>query len=99
MAIPVGENPTKEIHDTFFTFKGKIIETKWTAFGRTDLAEYPGIPDHMDIYVDGTAGFPMYRFSGNINDPALPSIVSRMNFQGTFHFNTCRMKKRTMPSL
>jgi len=86
LAIPVGENPTKEIHEAFFTFKGKSVETKWSAFGRTDLVEYPGIPDHMDIYVDGTAGSPIYRFSGNINAPG--SAVHRLKdeFSGYFPF-------------
>jgi predicted membrane-bound spermidine synthase len=86
LAIPVGENPTKEIHEAFFTFKGKIIETKWSAFGRTDLVEYTHIPDHMDIYVDGTAGSPMYRFSGDINAPG--SAVHRLKdeFSGYFPF-------------
>ena len=86
MTIPVGENPTKEIHDAFFTFKGKIVETEWTAFGRTDLVEYPGIPDHMDIYVDGTAGSPMYRFSGNINAPGPAVNRLKDEFSGYFPF-------------
>jgi len=86
LAISVGENPTKEIHDAFFTFKGKILETRWSAFGRTDLVEYSQIPEHMDIYVDGTAGSPMYRFNGNINDPG--SAVDRLKdeFSGYFPF-------------
>lgn len=73
MTIPVGENPTKEIHDAFFTFKGKIIETKWSAFGWTDLVEI-SMPQ------------------------VLPSIVSRMNFQDTFHFFICRNNKKITPS-
>jgi len=80
--IPIGINSTKEIHDALYepSFKGEIIETKWSAFGRTDLVQYKNFPDHMDIYLDGTAGSPMYRFSGNLDDPG--STIS--NLKGTF---------------
>jgi predicted membrane-bound spermidine synthase len=94
MAIPIGGNPTKEIHDAFFTFEGRIIETKWSAFGRTDLVEYEHIPEHMDIYIDGTAGSPMYRFSGNINAP--DSAVDRLKdeFSGYFPFQHLKKEEK-----
>ena len=82
--IPVGANPTKEIHDALSSFRGKIVETRWSAFGRTDLVKFNNYPDHMDIYIDGTAGSPMYRFNGDVNDPG-PTISSlKASFPGYF---------------
>jgi predicted membrane-bound spermidine synthase len=84
--IPIGANPTKEIHDALSSFSGKIVETRWSAFGRTDLVKFDKYPDHMDIYIDGTAGSPMYRFDGNVNDPG-PSVSSlKKTFPGYFPF-------------
>ncbi len=73
LEIPVGRNPEKEIHDALNSFRGEITESRWTAFGRTDLVRYRSQPEVMDLYVDGTAGSPMYRFSGRRED--LPGLV------------------------
>lgn len=86
--IPIGKNPDKEIHDALYgsSFKGKIVETKWSAFGRTDLVELRDYPDQMDIYLDGTAGSPMYRFSGDINNPGPTISRLKETFPGYFPF-------------
>jgi hypothetical protein len=62
--IPVGRNPEKEIHDALNASQGELAESRWTAFGRTDLVRYRSRPEVMDLYVDGTAGSPMFRFGG-----------------------------------
>ncbi|NIU12325.1 MAG: hypothetical protein GWN81_26585, partial [Phycisphaerae bacterium] len=76
--IPVGKSPTKEIYNALNapSIKGQIIETRWSAFGRTDLVNFRNYPEQMDIYIDGTSGTPMYRFSGDINkpDPAIDNL-------------------------
>jgi len=84
--IPIGANPRKEIHDALSSFRGKIVETRWSAFGRTDLVEFNNYPDHMDIYIDGTAGSPMYRFNGNVNDPGATISNLKTTFPGYFPF-------------
>ena len=84
--IPIGANPGKEIHDALSSFRGKIVETRWSAFGRTDLVEFNNYPDHMDIYIDGTAGSPMYRFNGNVNDPGATISSLKRTFPGYFPF-------------
>jgi predicted membrane-bound spermidine synthase len=77
-AMPIGENPDKEIHDVLSASSshGKIIETRWSAFGRTDLVSLGKDADHMDLYIDGTAGSPMYQFNGNLDhpDPAINAL-------------------------
>ncbi len=69
--IPVGKSPTKEIYNALNapSIEGQIIETRWSAFGRTDLVNFRNDPEQMAIYIDGTSGTPMYWFSGDINKP------------------------------
>ncbi len=69
--IPIGKNPEKQSYVALKTSsaRGKIIETKWSAYGRTDLVSFERNPEVMVIYIDGTAGSPMLRFSGNLEDP------------------------------
>lgn len=88
LKIPIGKNPDKEIHDVLYgqSISGKIVETVWSSFGRTDLVSLSGYPGQMDIYLDGTAGSPMYRFSGEADRPG--SIVEALtrSFPGYFPF-------------
>ena len=66
--------------------QGEIIESRWSAFGRTDLVKFNQRPGQMKLYVDGTAGSPMYQFTGNLGDPG--EEVSRLKdtFTGYFPF-------------
>lgn len=86
--IRVGENPGKEIHQALSasSFKGKIVRTKWSAFGRTDLVKYEPDPGHMDLYIDGTAGSPMYQFGGDPAHPNPPIEQLKTTFPGFFPF-------------
>ncbi|MFC1838919.1 hypothetical protein ACFL1N_05005 [Thermodesulfobacteriota bacterium] len=92
--IPIGSNQTKEIHDALSSLKGKIIETKWSSFGRTDLVEFSDYPGHMDIYIDGTAGSPMYRFSGDVKNPGTAIKKIKNSFPGYFPFFHLQEKER-----
>lgn len=87
--VPIaGTNPDKEISValTEASYQGKIRESRWSTFGRTDLVEFPQRPEQMNLYIDGTAGTPMYRFSGNLN--TLDSELGRLKttFTGYFPF-------------
>ncbi len=87
--IPViGTNPVKDIHQALYgpSFSGKIIETRWSAFGRTDLVEFSSRPEQMEIYIDGTAGMPMYQFSGEFDRPSSILDSLKYNFTGYFPF-------------
>lgn len=82
---PVGRNPDKEIFDALHGRRqGDVIESRWSSFGRTDLVRFPAFPDFMDIYVDGTAGTPMYAFTGDIHDPGPAVQALRHQFPGYF---------------
>ena len=82
--ISSGRNPQKEIYDALNTFNGHILKSKDSAMGRVDLVEFADYPYLMDIYVDGTAGMPMYRFNGNFAapDPAVADLINE--FPGYF---------------
>jgi predicted membrane-bound spermidine synthase len=87
--IPIaGANPIKDIHRALYrpSFPGKIIETKWSAFGRTDLVEFSDRPELMEIYIDGTAGMPMYRFNGDFDLPDAAINRLKTGFTGYFPF-------------
>ena len=87
--IPIGTNTEKEIYDSLHIFDGEVIETRHSAFGRTDMIQYEGIQAHMDIYLDGTAGTPMYKFNGDVNNPN-KEVEELKTFPGFFplsHFS------------
>lgn len=87
--IPIGNNNEKEIYDSLHIFDGEIIETRHSAFGRTDVIQYEDIQAHMDIYLDGTAGTPMYKFNGDISKPN-QEVEELKTFPGYFplsHFS------------
>jgi hypothetical protein len=94
--MPVGVNPEKEIHQALYglSYNGKIVETRWSAFGRTDLIEFEGFEDQMLIFLDGTAGSPMYRFSGNIQNPGPVLNDLKSSFSGYFPFLYLKKNER-----
>lgn len=80
--IPVGTNPEKEISDALR--QGRVERTVWSALGQTDLVAYPLYPHRKDMYIDGTAGSPMYRFSGDIHQPGEAVADLLQTFPGAF---------------
>ncbi|MBI5180563.1 MAG: hypothetical protein HZA05_04070, partial [Nitrospirae bacterium] len=86
--VPVGDDPIKDLNRLIADPEkgGGIIETRWSAFGRTDLARHAKETDVMTLFVDGTAGTPMYRFNGDIKNP--DGIVKEIpkTFPGYFPF-------------
>ncbi|MFQ5952221.1 MAG: hypothetical protein ACE5JK_02310 [Candidatus Omnitrophota bacterium] len=80
--IPIDLNAHKEIYmlkkerDASIT----ILETRWSAFGRTDLIEFDDNPYDKNIFIDGTAGSPMYRFDGNLKKLSRKQLVGLKYF-------------------
>ncbi|WP_144440502.1 polyamine aminopropyltransferase [Limnochorda pilosa] len=86
-AISMGTNPEKEIHDALHgPLGGEIVETRWSSFGRTDVVRYREDTGYMDLYLDGTAGTPMYRFNGETTEPDEAVASLRLEFPGYFPF-------------
>ncbi|MGB2876837.1 MAG: hypothetical protein WBB97_02250 [Dehalococcoidales bacterium] len=87
--IPIiAKNPNKDIHRALYekSSPAQIIETRWSAFGRTDLVEYTEYPAQMEIYLDGTATAPMYQFNGNLENPDTAVQDLKTMFSGYFPF-------------
>ncbi|MFH1646924.1 MAG: hypothetical protein ABID71_04430 [Chloroflexota bacterium] len=81
--LAVSTDPTKEIHHALNTpgLGGEVIDTRWSAFGRTDLVAFRNDPSQMAIYIDATAGTPMYRFNGDLDNPP-PKVQELKTFPG-----------------
>ena len=68
--VPIGNFPEKDFYHVYSgpDIKSDIIESRWSVYGRTDLVEY----NHQDmvkqLFIDGSAGTQMYRFSGDIHN-------------------------------
>jgi len=87
--IPIiAKNPNKDIHRALYekASPARIIDTRWSAFGRTDLVEYTEYPQQMEIYLDGTATAPMYQFSGDPQNPGAAVQDLKTTFTGYFPF-------------
>lgn len=95
-AVPIGKNPAKEIHDVLYggAIRGALVETRWSGFGRTDLVKLLDYPEQMDIYLDGTAGSPMYRFSGDAGNPGPVIAGLKTTFVGYFPFLALREREK-----
>ena len=67
--IPFAEGEFKEMADLMNhpTADAQIIDTRWSAFGRTDLVMAKNRTDELVFFVDGSAGTAMYRFNGDPN--------------------------------
>jgi hypothetical protein len=89
VGLPVGANPAKEMNHALSapSLRGEIIETRWSAFGRTDLVAFRDNPEVMNIFLDGTAGMMMYQFNGDFKNPE-PRIGSlKTSFPGYLPFS------------
>ncbi len=71
--------------------KMRVLESRWSAFGRTDLLVDEEDPDEMIIFVDGGAGSAMYRFDG---DPMSLDSSALKDFPGYFIFLSSYYRKR-----
>jgi hypothetical protein len=68
-SVPIGDFPEKDYYHVYAdpTVRSKIIESRWSNYGRSDLVQY----NHQDVvkqlFIDGSAGTQMYRFNGNVS--------------------------------
>lgn len=69
--IPIGLFPEKDFYHVYPMkhARASIIDSRWSIFGRSDFVSF----SHQDVvrylFIDGSAGSPMYRFSGNTQRP------------------------------
>ncbi|MCJ7774260.1 MAG: hypothetical protein MUP22_14150, partial [Desulfobacterales bacterium] len=68
-----------------------VIESRWSAFGRTDLITEKDNPDEKVFFIDGTAGTSMYGFNKELSALDKPEFK---HFSGYFPFEVLPEKKK-----
>ena len=71
LAVPIANDPAKEMYQLVNdpSFQASIVESRWGAFGRTDVVRSELRPNQLMLFVDGAAGSVMYRPDAVFNDP------------------------------
>ena len=65
--IPFAREESKEMAElmNYPEADAEIIDSRWSAFGRTDLVMAKNRNDELVFFIDGSAGTAMYRFDGD----------------------------------
>jgi hypothetical protein len=87
--VPIGSDPNKDMFRLMSNYDLEVVETRWSAFGRTDLLidKNESNQNEMLMFIDGSSGTAMYRFNGDINDTN-NTVVRQipLSFGGYFPF-------------
>ena len=69
--VPIGNYPEKDFFHVYpyVNTRCQIIDTRWSVYGRSDLVEYSHQDVVKQLFIDGAAGTPVYRFNGNVKKP------------------------------
>jgi spermidine synthase len=70
ISVPVTNDPNKDMYGMLSNpaFKARIVESRWSSFGRTDVVKSDLLPNEMTLFVDGAAGSAMYKADA-VKDP------------------------------
>jgi hypothetical protein len=84
----IEENKNKEMSEMLGSpsLNASVIDTRWSAFGRSDVVELGSSKDYKVIYIDGASGSRMYQFNGDLSDPTNPINKYHLN-TATFPFH------------
>ena len=77
--VPIGHYPEKDFYHVYPNLEHvqyKIIDSRWSLYGRSDLVEYGHQDMVKQLFIDGAAGTPMYRFNGDRQNPG--SLLSNL---------------------
>jgi len=82
-AVPVGANPDKDLyrisHDE--GMQPVVTESRWSAFGRTDMLEDPSNPYLRMIFTDGAAGSMMIQDANTLPDSIKAALLHHWGLQ------------------
>ena len=69
--VPIGQYPEKDFYYVYPEANeiSEIVESRWSIYGRSDLVQYSNQDEVKQLFVDGAAGSPMYRFNGDLKKP------------------------------
>jgi hypothetical protein len=70
-SVPIASDPNKEMQTMLSdpSLAAKVVESRWSSFGRTDLVASAAVPGEMEIFVDGAAGSAMLDWNALREDP------------------------------
>lgn len=77
--VPIGNFPEKDfyyVYPNLNHYDYEIEDSRWSLYGRADLVEYYHQDLVKQLFIDGAAGSPMYRFNGNPRAPG--AMLSNM---------------------
>lgn len=82
-SVPVGADQEKDMYRLTEGAEDDvtILESKWSAFGRTDLVKDPRTPHQLVLFIDGAAGTPMIHQPEIFSDSTLSSSLSLWGLQ------------------
>lgn len=85
--IPIGKYPEKDFYYVYPNAESisEIIESRWSLYGRSDMVGYTNQDMVKQLFIDGAAGSPMYRFNGNVKNP------------GSFLYNLLKVHSTSIP--
>lgn len=85
--LPIKTELNKDINNALnpLSGKGKIVESRWSSFGQTDLVESTLFPGEKMIYIDGAAGTSMYNYRTLLDDTLIQADITT-NFGEFFPF-------------
>ncbi|HDL78776.1 MAG TPA: hypothetical protein ENH09_04320, partial [Bacteroidetes bacterium] len=88
LEVPVAMDPNKDMYRMLNNPIGraKIIESRWSAFGRTDVVYSSRYPDEMVLFVDGAAGSSMYKLDDFLPDSSKGYNLITRSFGEYFPF-------------
>ena len=68
--VPIANDPNKEMQGMLAdpSLNARVVESRWSSFGRTDLVASDALPNEMTIFVDGAAGSAMFNLDVLEND-------------------------------
>ena len=79
--VPIGKFPEKDFYYVYpdAASISQIKDSRWSIHGRSDLVAYSNQDEVRQLFVDGSAGTQMYRFSGNVKNfsPLLYNLLMR----------------------
>ncbi len=81
--VPIGNFPEKDFYHVYpdASTTSKIIDSRWSIYGRSDLVQYSDQDMVRQLFVDGAAGTQVYRFNGNVQNTQ--SILQELLLQHT----------------
>ncbi|MFQ5706001.1 MAG: hypothetical protein ACE5HO_01045 [bacterium] len=85
--VPIAKDLNKDMYRALANplDRAEIVESRWSAFGRTDLVRSALDPNDMTIFVDGAAGTVMYNLDSLVNNPDQKAHLM-MHYGGYFPF-------------